>query len=62
MTTLFDIGDKIKLTLTGTIHSFSMTENGGDCYILDLDVKSNDIVRVYLDSRSLLAGNAEKIG
>lgn len=63
MTTLFDIGDKIKLTLTGTVRSISIAENNDDCYVIDLYTPTDaQITRVYLDSKALLAGNAKKVG
>lgn len=33
MTTLFDIGDTIELTMRGTIHEYSKGQNG-DCYTI----------------------------
>lgn len=52
MTTLFDIGDEIKVTLKGKIKEYTISENG-DCYIIDLtDVKPNG-TRIYLDSVAL---------
>ena len=62
MTTLFDIGDKIELTMQGTIRSFS-TDKNGDCYVIDLkNSKGAAFTAVYLDSKALLASNAKKIG
>ena len=52
MTTLFDIGDGIEVTLKGKVKEYSISENG-DCYIIELtNVKPNG-TRVYLDSKTL---------
>ena len=59
MTTLFDINDEIELTMRGTVHSFSIGNNG-DCYVIYL--KSNkEEIPVYLDSNSLILSNAKKV-
>lgn len=57
MTTLFDIGEEIELTLTGTITSYSKTKNG-DCYVVVVKDKHNKDLPVYLDTESLIAANA----
>ena len=59
MTTLFDIGDTVKLTLTGTVKSFSASKDG-DCYVISVKNGENDIP-VYLDSRSLILSGATRI-
>ena len=62
MTTLFNIGDEIKLTVQGTLRSFSMDKTG-DCYVIDLkNAKGKEFTSIYLDSKALLASNAKKIG
>lgn len=62
MTTLFNIGDKIKLTMIGTIRSFSIDKNG-DCYVIDLkNTKGEAFTSVYLEGKALLASNAELVG
>ena len=60
MTTLFDINDEIELTMRGTVHSFSINNNG-DCYVIYLKSDKED-VPVYLDSDSLVLSNAKKVG
>ena len=60
MTTLFDIGDEIQLTMRGTVRSFSMSNNG-DCYIIYLKNSKELDVPVYLDSNSLILSNAKKV-
>jgi hypothetical protein len=60
MTTLFDINDEIELTMRGTVHSFSISNNG-DCYVIYLKSDKEDIP-VYLDSDSLVLSNAKKVG
>lgn len=60
MTTLFDINDEIELTMRGTVHSFSISNNG-DCYVIYLKNDKEDIP-VYLDSDSLVLSNAKKVG
>ena len=59
MTTLFDINDEIELTMHGTVHSFSASNNG-DCYVIYLKSDKGDIP-VYLDSSSLILSNAKKV-
>ena len=59
MTTLFDINDEIELTMRGTVHSFSISNNG-DCYVIYLKSNKEDIP-VYLDSNSLILSNAKKV-
>lgn len=62
MTTLFNIGDKIELTLEGTVRSFSADKNG-DCYVIVLkNANGLELTSVYLDSKALLAGRAIRIG
>lgn len=60
MTTLFDINDKIELTMRGTVHSFSISNNG-DCYVIYLKDNKGENVSVYLDSDALILGNARKV-
>ena len=59
MTTLFDINDEIELTMHGTVHSFSISNNG-DCYVIYLKSDKGD-VPVYLGSDSLILSNAKKV-
>lgn len=59
MTTLFNIGDKIEFTVTGTIRSFSI-DKFGDYYTIILDNSDNE-TRISLDTKTLLAANAKKI-
>ena len=60
MTTLFDIGDEIQLTMRGTVHSFSVSDKG-DCYIIYLKNSKEQDIPVYLDSDSLIVSKAKKV-
>ena len=62
MTTLFDIGDEIELTMRGKVKSISFSENG-DCYVVTLKDPKNETkdTPVYLDTNSLILSNAHKI-
>lgn len=61
MTTLCGIGDEIK-TLTGTVRSISITEYNDDCYVIDLYPPTGEqIIRIYVDSKALLAGNGKLV-
>lgn len=59
MTTLFDINDEIELTMRGTVHTITISNNG-DCYVIYLKHDKGDIP-VYLDSDSLALSNAKKV-
>lgn len=59
MTTLFNIGDKIEFTVTGTVRSFSI-DKFGDYYTIILDNSDNE-THISLDTKTLLAANAKKI-
>lgn len=65
MTTLFDIGDEIQLTLKGKIKEYSISDRIGDCYTIELNDANtdnkNDKIRVYLDSDQLKLTNAKKV-
>lgn len=64
MTTLFDIGDTIELTMRGRVREYSKNLNG-DCYVIELmdqDRKEDPNLRVYLDTESLIVSNAKKVG
>jgi len=54
MTTLFDIGDEIQLTLNGEIKQYTVADDG-DCYTIALknNGEINDGVRIYLDTPAL---------
>lgn len=62
MTTLFDIGDNIELTMQGKVKSFSASKDG-DCYVILIKCNnhSNEEVSVYLDSNILKECKAKKI-
>ena len=62
MTTLFDIGDKITFKMAGTIEEYTKSKSG-DCYRIKLesDNPSTNGLWVYLDTESLLVGNAKLI-
>lgn len=65
MTTIFNVGDEIKMTLRGRIIEYTASLNG-DCYVVELRARDtnghkNDWLRVYLDTESLLLGNAERV-
>lgn len=61
MTTLFDIGDEIELTMRGKVKSFSIS-NSGDCYVISLKDKNNQELCIYLDSQALVMSKARKVG
>ena len=52
MKTLFDIGDEIRVTLTGKVLEYSVSANG-DCYTIALNDLQPTETRVYLDSAAL---------
>lgn len=60
MTTLFDVGDTIELTIRGTVHEYSKGQNG-DCYTIQLLDNQSCGPRVYLDTESLIISNAKKV-
>ena len=61
MTTLFDIGDKIKLTLEGEVIEYSTSKNG-DCYIVEIkSPRGDEKSRVYFETNDLIAGGARKV-
>ena len=53
MTTLFDIGDEIKVTLQGKVKEYSVSENG-DCYVIELTNVKPERTMVYLDTATLI--------
>lgn len=59
MTTLYDIGDKIKVTLDGKVIGYSAS-NSGDCYTIELIDPKHKGNRVYLSGEEL-RGNSCKI-
>ena len=59
MTTLYDIGDEIKVCLKGKIKEFSLSEHG-DCYVVELTDLKERSDRVYLDS-NMLVNNSKLI-
>ncbi|MDT3386700.1 MAG: hypothetical protein LIR46_02900 [Bacteroidota bacterium] len=61
MTTLFDIGDEIELTMTGVVKEFSMKKPNDDCYVIYLKGKEGDSdTAIFLDTKTLLTCNAHK--
>jgi len=63
MTTLYDIGDEIKITLEGKVIEYSATRDG-DCYVIELSDPKQKSNRVYLSDadlrgRSCRVGNSE---
>lgn len=60
MTTLFDIGDKISVTLTGKVIGFSIHENSGDCYTIETYDSKGQPLRVYLSGKDLEAATKVK--
>lgn len=59
MTTMFDIGDKITLQMTGEVVEYSASKDG-DCYIIELrdpngksDPTSRNRLHVYLETNDL---------
>ena len=65
MTTLFDIGDEIEMTIKGKVKQFSV-DRQGDCYVIELkyhyrDNKEEEKIPLYFDTKSLMAGNAHLV-
>lgn len=62
MTTLFDIGDTIELTMRGKVKSFSASKDG-DCYVITLNYNNDSYqeLNVYLDSDILNECKAKKV-
>ena len=63
MTTLYDIGNRIKITLEGKVIEYSATRDG-DCYVIELSDPKQKSNRVYLSDadlrgRSCRVGNPE---
>lgn len=58
MTTLYDIGDKILITLDGKVIEYSASRNG-DCYVIELSDPKQKGNRVYLSGEDL-RGNSRK--
>lgn len=58
MTTLYDIGDKILITLDGKVIEYSASRNG-DCYVIELSDPKQKGSRVYLSGEDL-RGNSRK--
>lgn len=56
MTTLYDIGDVIEVSLKGRIKEFSLSEHG-DCYVVELTDLKERSDRVYLDSNMLVSNS-----
>ena len=52
MTTLYDIGDKIKITLEGKIIEYSVSKEG-DYYVIDIGDPEQKGNRIYLSSDEL---------
>lgn len=59
MTTLYDIGDNIKITLDGTVVGYSASKDG-DSYMIELTGPMQRGNRVYLSSEQL-KGRSSKI-
>lgn len=47
MKMLYDIGDRLRVTMTGTLIEYSASKHG-DCYVIELDDNARGL-RVYLD-------------
>lgn len=60
MTTLYDIGDEIKITLEGKVIEYSATGDG-DYYVIKLSDPKQKNIRVYLTTEDL-KGRSSKIG
>ena len=61
----FDVGDKVTITLTGTLHRFEQEEGEDGCYTVYLEddiYKGNDYTtRVYLYASTLEKMGAKKV-
>lgn len=60
MTTLYDIGDMIKITLEGKVIEYSASRDG-DCYVIELSDPKQKNNRVYLSDADL-RGRSCKVG
>ena len=69
MTTLFDIGDEIELTVKAKVDEFTASKNG-DCYVLVLKQdqcknsnghRFHDQCAIYFDSEALNLCNAKLV-
>lgn len=60
MTTLYDIGDSIKITLEGKVIEYSATRDG-DCYVIELSDPKQKNNRVYLSDADL-RGRSCRVG
>lgn len=60
MKTLFDIGDKISVTLKGEVTAYTATKSG-DCYTVELTDSKDQLLRVYLSGDHLKAATALKV-
>lgn len=57
MKTLFDIGDKISVTLKGEVIAYSASQSG-DCYTIEMADSQGQRLRVYLSGNDLKAATA----
>lgn len=69
MTTLFDIGDEIEMTVKGKIRSYSCEKKEGildDCFVIEMEPGaskgsySGDF-RLYMSTDMLMAAEAKKV-
>ena len=61
MQTLFNINDEITFNIRGTIESYSIDRNGGDCYTIEVELPNHGSTRIYMDTDALRAGKAELV-
>lgn len=60
MTTLFDVGDEIEVTLRGVVRQYTISGVDNDCYTITLKGGRNDGNYIYLDSKSLAEATRTK--
>lgn len=55
---MFNLGDTVRLRMTGKIVSYTL-DKSGDCYVLELSDSKYKDLRVYMSTETLIASNAE---
>lgn len=66
MITSFDVGNDVEIKLIGHIIGYSKSENGGDCYTIEVCEKLNPgrevrYTRIYLSEEDMVAVGAKKV-
>lgn len=66
MITRFDVGNDVEIKLKGHIIGYSKSENGGDCYTIEISERLNPgkevySIRVYLSEEDMIMAGAKKV-